>query len=199
MTMNPPNHVQSAAQEASKASTDEAARATRQWLRDVVVGLKLCPFAAELKIERDLAIVVCEASEEAIILESLASLLGQLHQAATPETGLLVLTNGLSDFLDYNDFLNQVDDLLDAGPWAGLFQVASFHPHYQFAGTAPHDVENYTNRSPFPVFHVLREASVTRALDKYPNAGNEVPERNKATLAALTASQIQALWPWVKA
>ena len=108
-------------------------------------------------------------------------------KASEPETTLLIHPHVLTSFLDYNDFLDVADAAIDRLDLAGVLQIASFHPDYQFAGTAPDDVTNYTNRSPYPMLHLLREESVERAVDGYPGA-ERIPERNIETMRRLGLS-----------
>ena len=108
------------------------------------------------------------------------------------ETTLLIHPAVLSDFLDFNDFLGQADELLRRSGLEGVFQLASFHPHYQFAGTAPEDAENYTNRSPYPVLHLLREASLEAAIERYPDTA-DIPERNIERMESLGSARLKAL------
>lgn len=161
-----------------------------------MLGLGLCPFARHLSLPDDLEIISCLASNEVGIVACLAQELERLHKRKRPETVLVVLENALADFMAFNDFLDQTDALLETGPWAGTFQIASFHPHYRFAGTVLDDVGNLTNRSPYPMLHILRETSVARALAHFPTAGTEVPAANLKTLRALTPGQIRKTWPW---
>ena len=106
------------------------------------------------------------------------------RDAALVDTTLLILPGMLSDFLDYNDFLDSADRLLIALDLDGVLQIASFHPHYQFAGSQSDDIENFTNRSPYPMLHLLRESSIDRAVSAFPNA-DEIVERNLVTLRRL--------------
>jgi len=181
---------------APQTAADKHSQAVLEWVKEAVLGLGLCPFAHRLSLPDDLGIISCPASNETGILACLAHELKRLHQHQRPETVLVVLENALADFMAFNDFLDQTDALLESGPWAGAFQIASFHPHYRFAGTGPEDVDNLTNRSPYPVLHILREASVERALAHFPTAGAEVPAANLKTLRALTPDQIRRIWPW---
>ena len=150
---------------------EEVVRATRHWLEAAVLGLDLCPFAGPVH-QRGLiryAVSPAEAPEEL-----LADLIDELRflAAADPaeaETTLLIHPWTLADFLDFNDFLGVAEEAVADLDLEGILQVASFHPGYQFAGTAPDDVENYTNRSPYPILHLLREESVERAVAAHPD------------------------------
>ena len=130
--------------------------------------------------------MVSEALSPQDLLEDLRGELDFL-QAQDPvqvETTLLIHPRVLGDFIDYNTFLGDADDLLVEMELDGLLQIASFHPHYQFAGTREDDITNYTNRSPFPTLHLLREASIDRAVDAFPEA-EQIYERNMQTMERL--------------
>ena len=147
-------------------SADEVVGATRRWLEKAVIGLELCPFAAAAYVARRVRFRVSAAESAAALLGDLRAELLWLY-AQKPEaceTSLLIHPRFGTDFLDFNDFLGECTALIDALGLEGELQIASFHPHYQFAGTGPADIENYTNRSPYPTLHLLREASVARAV-----------------------------------
>ena len=159
---------------------------TQGWVEKVVVGLNLCPFAAKPHRFGLIRYVVEEGSttEElsAALLQEARHLLGSSPKAI--ETTLIIHPNVLLDFLDYNDYLGEAEDLMHEQAWDGLLQLASFHPDYQFAGTAPDEASNYTNRSPYPMLHLLREDSLERALAEYENP-ESIPERNIERMQAL--------------
>ena len=160
--------------------------ATRQWLEKVVLGLRLCPFAAVPFAREQIRYFVSGQTTSDGLLQDLAAELAHLH-AADPqlcETSLLIHPYVLTDFADYNQFLDEADAAIAALGFRGELQVASFHPDYQFAGSAPSDVQNCTNRSPYPMLHLLREASVTRAVATYREI-DEIGARNSATLVEL--------------
>ena len=159
---------------------------TQRWLERAVIGLNLCPFAKAVVARQQLRIVLSDASTPAALLAQLGEELLLLRDtpAEQIDTTLLVHPGVLGDFLDYNDFLEQADALVGELELDGVLQVASFHPHYQFAGSAPDAVENFTNRAPYPTLHLLREDSVSRAVDAYPDP-DAIIERNVATLRAL--------------
>ncbi|RUO56495.1 DUF1415 domain-containing protein [Pseudidiomarina homiensis] len=149
----------------------------RQWVAEVVVGLNFCPFAHR-EVEKNRVLYV-DSSAQSIesALEDLASAMQQLLEDEQIETTLLVLSQGFHDFDDYLDLLDYAQITLRELNLEGTLQIASFHPHYQFADTADDDVSNYTNRAPFPVLHLLREASLEKVLARYPNP-EAIPERN---------------------
>ncbi len=168
------------------ATPEEIVRQTRRWLEKAVIGLNLCPFAKPVHARDQIRYVVSEAETPEDLL---ADLIGELQTlaAAEPEeieTTLLIHPGVLNDFLDYNDFLGVAEDAVADLGLEGVIQVASFHPRYQFADTAPDDVTNYTNRSPYPTLHLLREASVERAVAAVPDV-SEIYERNMETLRKL--------------
>lgn len=136
-----------------------------------------------------------EATDELELLTELQMELKRLDQtpAAELETTIVAIPQLLADFLEYNDFLEKVDDLLEHFEWSGEYQVASFHPRYQFAGTRADDAENLTNRSPFPLLHILREDSVEAAIDGHPDP-ESIPLANIERMRALTAAQRRALF-----
>ena len=160
--------------------------ATRHWLEQAVIGLNLCPFAKAVHIKQQIRYVVSEATTPQQLYASLLSEI-EFLLAADPEqieTTLLIHPHVLQDFLDFNDFLDVADALLLELQAEGILQVASFHPAYQFFGTRPDDIENYTNRSPYPILHLLREASIERVLETYPDT-DDIAERNIDTLQKL--------------
>lgn len=161
-------------------------RDVRRWLERAVIGLNLCPFAKAAYAKQQVRIVVSDASTERALLEQLGEEMALLRDTPADEidTTLLVHPQVLGDFLDYNDFLDDADALLEALELDGVLQVASFHPHYQFAGTEPDDAENLTNRAPFPILHLLREDSVDRAVAAYPEP-DAIIERNIETVRGL--------------
>ena len=159
---------------------------TQQWLEKAVIGLNLCPFAKAVHVKKQIRYVVSSAQTEDALLKELIAELRHL-QDTDPElldTTLLIHPYVLTDFLDYNDFLDTVDIATAEPEFGDAFQVASLHPQYQFAGTEVDDIENFTNRSPFPTLHLLREDSVDRAVDAFPDA-DRIPDHNIETLKKL--------------
>lgn len=158
----------------------------RRWLERAVIGLNLCPFAKAVYVKRQVRIVVSDASTERALLEQLGEELALLRDtpAEAIDTTLLVHPQVLGDFLDYNDFLDDADGLVEAMDLDGVLQVASFHPDYRFADTAPDDAGNLTNRAPWPILHLLREDSIDRAVAAYPDPDGII-ERNIATMREL--------------
>ncbi|NPA72479.1 MAG: DUF1415 domain-containing protein [Gammaproteobacteria bacterium] len=177
---------------------DPILKSVNQWLDQVVIGLNLCPFAAKPYQQKQIRFKVSSANQPNVLLEDLLAELSLLAKtdAKTLETTLLIIPNMLEDFYDYNDFLNEVDALIADQAWEGIFQVATFHPNYQFGGTQPEDAENLTNRAPYPILHLLREASLEKAIEHYPHP-EQIPERNIQTVCALTDIQKSSLFPYL--
>ncbi|MFC0402242.1 DUF1415 domain-containing protein [Paraburkholderia rhizosphaerae] len=160
--------------------------ATRHWLTRAVIGLNLCPFAKAVHVKDQIRYAISDATDIEGVLADLESELRTLTDA-NPEvidTTLLILPFALADFLEYNDCLYFADQLLKQLRLEGTLQIASFHPNYRFEGSEPDDIENYTNRSPYPILHLLREASIERAVDAFPDAA-DIYERNQQTLRRL--------------
>jgi uncharacterized protein len=159
---------------------------TRHWLEKAVIGLNLCPFAKAVYVKNQVRLVVSKARHADDLLEELDRELDLL--IATPaseiDTTLLIHATLFEDFLDFNDFLEIAEDVIDEHELEGVVQLASFHPQFQFDGTAPDDISNYTNRAPFAILHLLREDSVERAVEAFPQA-ETIFEANIATLEKL--------------
>lgn len=164
----------------------EIIAATQLWLEKAVIGLNLCPFAKAVHVKKQIRYVVSAATTADALLEDLMTELRKLQDTSPEEidTTLLIHPYVLTDFLDFNDFLDTVDIAVAEPEFGDEFQVASLHPQYQFAGTAVDDIENYTNRSPYPTLHLLREESVDRAVDAFPDA-DQIPDTNIETLKQL--------------
>ncbi|HKI01066.1 MAG TPA: DUF1415 domain-containing protein [Thermoanaerobaculia bacterium] len=163
---------------------DEIVKMTRDWLEKAVIGLNLCPFAKA--IQNKVRYVVSQAESPEDLLADLVDELRLLAEVdpGEVETTLLIHPGVLTDFLDYNDFLGVAEMAVENMGLDGEIQVASFHPRYQFEGTGPDDIENYTNRSPYPTLHLLREASVDLAVEAFPDAA-EIYEKNIETMRRL--------------
>ncbi|EHR6736745.1 DUF1415 family protein [Vibrio parahaemolyticus] len=169
-----------------------------QWLNDVVIGLNLCPFAAKPQRNKQIKIFVSEATQEEALLEDI---LLQLIELSTTEpekleTTLVVVPNMLQDFWDYNFCIDWIEGLIKQQDWEGIFQVATFHPDYCFGGAAPEDDENLTNRSPYPIFHLIREESMEKVLKHYPNP-ESIPDTNIARVSALSEEERKKLFPYL--
>ncbi len=168
---------------------------TRRWLTTAVIGLNLCPFAKSVHVKNQIRYKVSEAVEPEALLQDLIQELLLLRDTdpAEIDTTLLVHPQVLQDFMDFNDFLDVVDAALDELDLQGIIQVASFHPDYQFQGTEPDDIENYSNRSPYPTLHLIRESSIEQAVAAIPNA-EDIYEANIATLQKLGHEGWKKLW-----
>jgi hypothetical protein len=176
-------------------TTEQIIAATRCWLERSVIGLNLCPFAESVYRADRVRFRVSEQRSARALLEELRFELTGLH-AADPlscETTLLIHPWVLADFIEYNDFLEVCEATIVELELEGELQVASFHPRYQFAGTQPQDIENYTNRSPYPMLHILREASIERAVAALPDT-DEIYRRNIRTLRELGHAGWERLW-----
>lgn len=156
------------------------------WLEKAVIGLNLCPFAKAVHLKRQIRYEVSRAVTPQQLLADLHRELQFLVNAdpQVVDTTLLIHPEVLQDFLDYNDFLDTAHSALKKLKLVGVIQIASFHPQYQFAGTEKQDLGNFTNRSPYPALHLLREDSVSRAVDSYTDV-ESIPDRNIGTLRAL--------------
>ncbi len=167
---------------------------TVRWLERAVIGLNLCPFAKGVHTKGQIHYVVSEATDARGLLEDLQRELEALAEIspAKRDTTLLMAPQCLEDFLDFNDFLELVDELVEAMDLGGILQVASFHPRFQFDGTAEDDVTNATNRAPYPTLHLLREDSIDQAVEAFPEA-ETIYERTMQVLGVLGAQGWAAL------
>ena len=174
---------------------EDAIAATRAWLERAVIGLELCPFARAVHVKDQIRYVVSEARNTDVLLDDLERELRALAEAPPEkiDTTLLIHPRVLHDFLDYNDFLELADGVVEELGLDGVLQVASFHPQYQFEGTAADDITNHTNRSPYPTLHLLREASVERAVAAFPEA-ERIYEKNIETMKRLGLDGWKALF-----
>lgn len=170
----------------------DSIRVTQQWLERIVIGLNLCPFAKREYQKERIRFKQSLASDEQALLHDLVVELGLLNRRDDIETTVLIVPNALAEFSEYNQFLSFVDTLIREMDLDGVFQVASFHPQYQFAGTRPDDVENYTNRAPYPILHILREASLEKAIERHPNTA-QIPQDNIKLMQLLGLTQMANL------
>jgi hypothetical protein len=159
---------------------------TQDWLLKAVIGLNLCPFAKAVHIKEQVRYFVSEATSVELLLQDLANELEHLAETSPEKTDttLLIHPHVLQDFLDYNEFLDLADGLLEELNLDGELQIASFHPHYQFANTEVDDITNFTNRSPYPTLHIIREDSIDKAVEAFPEA-EAIFETNMATMEKL--------------
>jgi len=163
---------------------------TQRWLERAVIGLNLCPFAKAVHVKGLIRYAVSEATSTAELLADLKNELNSLENmdvagvSIAYDTTLLIAPYCLQDFLDFNDFLGKADKLISKMKLEGTLQLANFHPEYQFAGTAPDDITNFTNRAPYPTLHLLRESSIDQAVEAFPEA-EAIFEVNMATMERL--------------
>jgi hypothetical protein len=167
-------------------SHDDILAATRHWLARAVIGLNLCPFAKSVYVKEQVRYAISDATT---LEDALAELETELRalEAADPQqvdTTLVIFPHAFADFVDYNDALFFAERLVQQLRLDGVLQIASFHPQYRFDGTEPDDIENYTNRAPYPILHLLREDSIARAVDAFPDA-SAIYEKNQETLRRL--------------
>ena len=175
-------------------AADRAIAETRAWVQRAVVGLNLCPFAKAPFVKGQIRFAVCETDDPRTLLDALCAEMNALAQAdpANVETTLLIHPNALVEFDAFNDFLDAAEAALDDLGLDGVLQIASFHPRYRFAGTDADDLGNGTNRSPYPTLHLLREASIERAIDSFSET-ETIYENNIATLEKLGTEGWSAL------
>ena len=159
------------------ADTDTIITQTKQWILDVVVGCGFCPFAAKEIKRGSVHYEVLQQSDKSSALTAMILLLHKMDGDDQIETALLIMPEGFKSFDIYLQLTEMADILLTKEKYEGIYQVAGFHPRYLFAGSNDNDAANYTNRSPYPMLHFLREASVSKAVDSYPDI-EEVPNRN---------------------
>lgn len=181
--------------QAAKPDEQTVITATREWLEKAVIGLNLCPFAKSVHVRNQIRHCVSTAENMELVLADLRSELRFLHSAdpEVMETTLLMVPRMFADFLEFTAFLDSAEACLDELGLVGEIQIASFHPAYQFAGTAADDVTNCTNRSPFPTLHSLREASLEAALKSF-SRPESIYEDNIATMRRLGPEGWKRLW-----
>lgn len=161
-------------------------------METVVIDLNLCPFAKRELVNNRVRFSVTDATTEEALLMAQAAELQLLERNPGVETTLLIHPQVLQDFSDYNQFLAYADALLVKMELEGIYQIAGFHPHYQFAGTSPEDVENYTNRSPYPLLHIIREDSLEKAIASHPDA-KAIPTRNIELMKNMGLERLRTL------
>jgi uncharacterized protein len=182
----------------AKNDTKAIQEAVELWFNSVVLGLKLCPFAEKPAREKRVRFYVSQASQGELLIADLTGELALLDKtsAADIETTLIIVPFFLNNFFDYNQFLLWAKATLKRNGWQGVYQIASFHPHYCFAGAKADAVENLTNRAPYAILHIIREASLTAALSYIGNS-EEIPERNKQCVRNLTETEKKQLFPYL--
>jgi hypothetical protein len=167
---------------------------TRQWLSEWVIGLNLCPFARYPFDKGQVRLSVSDASDDDGVFRFVLDELDRLYRAdpVEIETSVVIIENALADFDAYLDMLELLQDILPQTGLEGVIQIASFHPDYCFEGVDADDVTNYTNRSPYPLFHLIREESLERAIENYPDP-EQIPENNMQLMREMGIGQVKAL------
>ncbi len=180
----------------TELSADQVRALTERWVEVMVVGENLCPFAAAVLKREQLRFAVSRACSAEAVARDFLQELALIQQAPEDEiaTTLLILPAALGDFYDYLDALAQCEALIAEAGLEGVFQLASFHPRYRFGGVPADDISHWTNRSPYPMFHLLREGQMSRVLQHYPDP-DAIPERNIAHLRALGREGLIRLFP----
>ena len=158
-------------------STEQVIFQTKKWITDVVVGCHFCPFAAKELKQNSIHYVVEPGTDIKLCLQVFIKECQQLDDDALIETTMIIFPNSFQQFDDYLDLVSLAESLLEKEGYEGIYQVASFHPQYLFAGAPLNDAANYSNRSLYPMLHILREDSIEKALKKYPNP-EQIPDRN---------------------
>ena len=181
-------HISAAGEDVS----DEVVLAVRKWVETFLVEMILCPFAKRELVKNRVRFVTSTATTSEQLLQDVRTELELLNSDPAVETTLLIHPDVLQDFYDFNDFLSFTDRLLVQMELEGIYQIASFHPDYQFGGTEPGDAENYTNRAPYPVLHLLREDSLEQVIASYPDV-DDIPERNIELMNKLGQDKLQTL------
>ena len=171
---------------------NEVERQVENWLTSIVIDLNLCPFAQREYRSNKIRLKTSFADAEQDIVRDLVVELSLLNKHVDIETTLLILPKGLKEFAHFNDFLGFADSLIVEMNLEGVFQVASFHPDYRFAGTHADDAENFTNRVPFPILHILRESSLDRAIENHPDT-EQIPLDNIALMNQLGSNHMRSL------
>ena len=165
---------------------------TLNWVRSFIIEYELCPFARAPVNKGALRITVSDHKKQALALEDLMAEIHFLEEHPATETTLLVFAHAFKDFFAYLDFVDLAEELLQQLEYEGIYQIATFHPDYYFADTDPDDVANYTNRSPYPMLHLLREEYLEKAIAAYGDT-DKIPEKNTATMRRLGLEQIKKI------
>jgi hypothetical protein len=171
---------------------DEVITAVKSWIDKVIVGLNFCPFAKKEMQRNTVRFAISTTTHISKALQQLLEELALLDHQPKTQTSLLIFPLGFDDFEEYLDMLEMANSLVAQGGYNGIYQLASFHPNYCFAGEDKNDPANYTNRSPYPILHILRESSIEAVLKRYPDP-ESIPENNIAKARELGSSFLQAL------
>lgn len=177
-------------------NTDIILKATKTWFEQVVLGLNLCPFAH--KPARENSIRFTHNTNQSLLAlgDDLLNEMDYLQQHPEIETSIIILSQCLQDFDAYNSFLEQIERLLKVNDYEGVFQVASFHPDYQFADTEPEDAGNLSNRAPYPLLHIIREDRLEQLIKQHPDT-DKIPAINIKTLERLSEFEKKQLFPYL--
>ena len=173
-------------------SNESIIQQTKQWLKNIVIGLNFCPFAKPVFEQEKIHYQISPATDLESCLQALIAEAERLDIQEGLETTLLIFPECMQDFDDFLDLLEIANDLMDAQDYQGVYQLASFHPDYCFSGSTADDPANYTNRSPYPMLHLIRELSLESALDSYPEP-EEIPNRNIQVAQDLGLDKMQEL------
>lgn len=179
------------------ATEQEIIQQTERWIREVVARLNFCPFAAKEVKNKTIHYEVVRTSEVSICLQAIFAEMENLDQQPGIETTLVIFPDAFADFDDYLMLLDMADRLLTNAGYEGVYQLASFHPEYRFADSSSSDAANYTNRAPYPIIHLLREASVAEAVKAHPDAEG-IPDRNVEVARSLGLERMQMMFDRVK-
>lgn len=171
-------------------TTPAVIQQTKNWVEEIVIGLNLCPFAAQPFKNDSIEYIVNSGDTMEHHLQQLADGFAQLDSATEIETSLLIYPDAYQQFEDYLELLDLANQLLDDLNYAGTYQIASFHPDYRFEGSTEDDASNFTNRSPYPMLHLIREADLESAIASYPNI-EQVPENNIKRLRDIGFDEMQ--------
>lgn len=177
-------------------NTDNVLKATKTWFEQVVLGLNLCPFAHKPARENTIRFIHNTNQSLLALGDALLAEMDYLQQHPETETSIIALSDCLQDFDAYNSFLDQIERLIKVNDYEGIFQVASFHPDYQFADTEPEDASNLSNRSPYPLLHIIREDSLEHLIKQHPDT-DEIPATNIKNLEALSEQEKKQLFPYL--
>lgn len=190
---NSVNHLPSDGKDLPNAHQQIALNSVVYWFENAVLGLDLCPFAKAPYRNNAIEFQLSDARSDEELLTDLYLSLKQLDEHLNIETMLLISPYHLVRFTDFNQFLSLAEHFLEQEGWSGIYQLASFHPDYQFSGTDLDDRGNWSNRSPYPILHLIREVSISRALKTFSNI-DDVPRRNIEILKNLSEQNMQRIF-----
>lgn len=170
-------------------------KTVQNWVEEFIIGYNICPFAKKVFVTLRIKYILNTSTNDEQILQAFLKELQWLSTTDSKEidTTLFILTNAFLDFEHYLNFIHIIEVMIEQLDYEGVFQVATFHPNYQFEGTQPTDAENFTNRAPFPIIHILREESVEKAIENYPNP-EAIPERNIDLMNKMGAEKLNAIF-----